>query len=474
MSDSYPALCKTTTATTGTSDYILNTANLATDHRTPKQAVTDGSLTDGDIVQYVVRDSTVTGDASFEKGEGVYTDASNTIARNSVDVEDGSNGPGVLVSWPGSGTRDVYIEGVRADKAARTDRANTFTGAQAIVGGASGTVALDVSDVSTDATTKNCRVTGQHYLNAEESAGVIATQAGNGFTTLLVGGGYGTVNAVTSVGVYTAANSTTLQGTRRMRIQSTGKVALGSHLPSTDLHVQESSTDTTPTVEVEQLSTGDAGVQLSIPGDSFSLAIDNSDEDTFKVSYAASAGGAVAGTNDYLTIAPSGNIGINGNPSASSDVRLQIKSSNANSFPFTVIRSGGSNSIASVRESGGDGRIEVEDSAGSILTRLSATTDPAVVFSDGSAVFSIGIDATDSKLHIENTGSTFGSPLVSIDSNRTVIKTILSLTQTSTAADPTTTEYPNDGDVGVHHNTTSGNRFYVWNDGGTIFKVQMT
>ncbi|MGB1224827.1 MAG: hypothetical protein ACPHCN_11880, partial [Mycobacterium sp.] len=38
----------------------------------------------------------------------------------------------------------------------------------------------------------------------------------------------------------------------------------------------------------------------------------------------------------------------------------------------------------------------------------------------------------------------------------------------SSAADPSTTEYPIDGDWGVHENTTSGNFFLAYNDGGVM------
>jgi len=48
------------------------------------------------------------------------------------------------------------------------------------------------------------------------------------------------------------------------------------------------------------------------------------------------------------------------------------------------------------------------------------------------------------------------------------------LKRTSTSADPTTTEYPNDKDAGIHKNTTSSNVFLSYNDGGTIKKVQLT
>jgi len=43
-----------------------------------------------------------------------------------------------------------------------------------------------------------------------------------------------------------------------------------------------------------------------------------------------------------------------------------------------------------------------------------------------------------------------------------------------TAADPTTIEYPNDGDWGIHRNTSSGDVFLAFNDSGTIKKVQLT
>lgn len=46
--------------------------------------------------------------------------------------------------------------------------------------------------------------------------------------------------------------------------------------------------------------------------------------------------------------------------------------------------------------------------------------------------------------------------------------------RTSSSADPTTTEYPSDGDYGIHKNTTSGSVFLAFNDGGTIRKAQLT
>lgn len=137
MPDSYGAKIKTTTETSGTGSYLLNTANLPTNHRTPKQAVADGSLVDGDTVQYFVVDSTDTGEATFEWGEGVYDDTLNTISRLAANVWDSSDspsaqGPGVLVSWGASGVRDVIFMSTPAVRNARVDKVNTFTENQKI------------------------------------------------------------------------------------------------------------------------------------------------------------------------------------------------------------------------------------------------------------------------------------------------------------------------------------------------------
>ena len=44
----------------------------------------------------------------------------------------------------------------------------------------------------------------------------------------------------------------------------------------------------------------------------------------------------------------------------------------------------------------------------------------------------------------------------------------------SSAADPTTTEFPADKDFGLHKNTSSGSVFLAYNDGGAIKKVALT
>lgn len=79
----------------------------------------------------------------------------------------------------------------------------------------------------------------------------------------------------------------------------------------------------------------------------------------------------------------------------------------------------------------------------------------------------------------ENNYHETGEPYYATDSKQFYIHDGTSfnhqgIKRTSTSADPTTTEYPNDKDAGIHKNTTSGNVYLSYNDGGTIKKVQLT
>ena len=84
----------------------------------------------------------------------------------------------------------------------------------------------------TDATLKIGRFGGYHYTNAEEPVCLILSSAEATNNVVSVGGGTGNMNAATQLRFFTAANSTTVTGTERMRIDSSGNVGIGTASPA--------------------------------------------------------------------------------------------------------------------------------------------------------------------------------------------------------------------------------------------------
>lgn len=136
--------------------------------------------------------------------------------------------------------------GVATSLTSTTASTSTATGALVVSGGlgiagavfTGGSVTITHTDdaagglilrtSTTDATAKNGRIKIQHYTNAEEPVTALLGIAGNGFNQLSWGGSSGVENAATVHVFYTAATSTTLTGTERMRIDSTGNVSIGT------------------------------------------------------------------------------------------------------------------------------------------------------------------------------------------------------------------------------------------------------
>ena len=87
-------------------------------------------------------------------------------------------------------------------------------------------------------------------------------------------------------------------------INNSGNVGIGTTSPENRLHLLTSTTDTTQQLLIQNGSTGDAAIKFNISGKTYSLGIDNSDDDKFKLS----AGNL--GTNDRLVVDSSGNVGI--------------------------------------------------------------------------------------------------------------------------------------------------------------------
>ena len=89
---------------------------------------------------------------------------------------------------------------------------------------------LRISDTTADATTKYGTVLGSHFTNSEEPvAGMLlkSSSSSNG-NTVSIGGGISSANAANQISFYTAANKTTLEGSERMRIDSAGRLSVGT------------------------------------------------------------------------------------------------------------------------------------------------------------------------------------------------------------------------------------------------------
>ncbi len=91
----------------------------------------------------------------------------------------------------------------------------------------------------------------------------------------------------------------------RMTLESGGDVGIGVTTPSTLFHIQRASTLTTPLFYVQNTSTGDASMSFIAPGNTWSIGLDNSDGDAFKIS-----DGTQVGSGVYINVETSGNIGL--------------------------------------------------------------------------------------------------------------------------------------------------------------------
>jgi hypothetical protein len=104
-------------------------------------------------------------------------------------------------------------------------------------------------------------------------------------------------------------------------------VGIGTGTPSSKLHVVNPDTDATPTALLQNGSTGDASLHFNVSGRSYTIGIDNSDDDKFKI-----ARNNGLGTTDRLTIDGGGNVGIGTtSPLTDLDVRNNIGVYGANS-----------------------------------------------------------------------------------------------------------------------------------------------
>ena len=95
------------------------------------------------------------------------------------------------------------------------------------------------SDTRTDATRKFARIGSPHYTNAEEPVTLAVVDSDTAYSAVNIGGSTSSGNAATLVRFYTAANTTTLTGTERMRINSSGDVGIATTSPDSRLDIAD-------------------------------------------------------------------------------------------------------------------------------------------------------------------------------------------------------------------------------------------
>ncbi|MDD4351925.1 MAG: hypothetical protein PHU71_03000 [Candidatus Gracilibacteria bacterium] len=116
-----------------------------------------------------------------------------------------------------------------------------------------------------------------------------------------------TFSSTVNSGELVFATGTSEAATEKVRIDRDGLVGIGSATPATNLYIYESSSSTTPMLELEQASTGDPSILFDSDGNEFAIGIDSSDSDKFVISDSTALG-----TNNRLTIDSTGNTTLGG------------------------------------------------------------------------------------------------------------------------------------------------------------------
>jgi hypothetical protein len=124
---------------------------------------------------------------------------------------------------------DINIDGGGVFYDATNNRlaiGTTSPGAPLDVVGSADTFVL--SSNATNSTTKEAKIQCRHYTNAEENLMLLYGFSTSTDNAVVLGGGAGNQNAATTVRFFTAADTTTTSGSERARIDSSGRLLVGT------------------------------------------------------------------------------------------------------------------------------------------------------------------------------------------------------------------------------------------------------
>jgi hypothetical protein len=235
-----------------------------------------------------------------------------------------------------------------------------------------------IQDVTTDATTKNGVVGGGHYTNAEEPFSGMLLRSAATDNKVDIGGGVSTMNAATSIVFSTAANTTTLTGTERMRIDSTGSVGIGTSSPTSNLQIYNANAAIT-TNEVAAAGSGVASTRLKYSTNHFGFYVGSANA-LVTYDYGAAA--------ERMRINASGNVGIG---TSSPDTLVTISASGVNGLNLSQDLG---NSVLSSRL---------------MLSNATAGQTAAILNNTGSLLFSTGATVNSSsgteRMRIDTSGN---------------------------------------------------------------------
>jgi hypothetical protein len=170
----------------------------------------------------------------------------------------------------------------------------------------------------TNATDKLGMMVVPHRTNAEEPLAVLYGYSYTAGSDVVIGGGVTAANAATQILFYTAANTTTVVGTERMRIDASGNVGIGTTNPETSrLLVRGSTSDSTSNIIQASNSAGATRFIVRADGQTIFYGSDNGEK--VRITETGNVGIGTTGPSLKLQV-----VGTDGAPASSGTAQTGI------------------------------------------------------------------------------------------------------------------------------------------------------